>query len=67
MLKLQLVVFTICCVLRERGAQFVREPERGDENITKAIYAVLGLVLATAIAGAVTAFVNGKLPLIGGE
>ncbi|WP_410582537.1 hypothetical protein [Amycolatopsis sp. lyj-108] len=65
--RLQLAVLTLGCVLQKRGAQFVREGERGDENITKAIYAVLGLVLATAIAGAVTAFVNGKLPLIGGQ
>ncbi|WP_410599782.1 hypothetical protein [Amycolatopsis sp. lyj-90] len=65
--RLQLAVLTVGGVLRERGAQFVHEGERGDENITKAFYAVLGLVLATAIAGAVTAFVNGKLPLIGGQ
>ncbi|MFE5564721.1 hypothetical protein ACFQ68_06985 [Amycolatopsis japonica] len=65
--RLHLAVLTIGCVLRERRARFLREGERGDENITKAVYAVLGLVLATAIAGAVTAFVNGKLPLIGGK
>lgn len=65
--RLQLAVLTIGCVLQKRGVQFVREAERGDENITKTVYAVLGLVLATAIAGAVTAFVNGKLPLIGGQ
>ncbi|KFU78437.1 hypothetical protein SAMN04489729_6894 [Amycolatopsis lurida] len=65
--RLQFAVLTLGCLLQKRGSQFVREGERGDENITKAIYAVLGLVLATAIAGAVTAFVNGKLPLIGGQ
>ncbi|MBE1575430.1 hypothetical protein ACFORH_00310 [Amycolatopsis roodepoortensis] len=64
---LQIAVLTIGTALQKRRAKFAREGERGDENITKAIYAVLGLVLATAIAGAVTAFVNGKLPLIGGQ
>jgi hypothetical protein len=52
---------------RDRAEQFVREGERGDENITKAFYAALGITVATLIGAGITAFVNGKLPLIGGH
>ncbi|MGC7096764.1 hypothetical protein ACPZ19_18985 [Amycolatopsis lurida] len=54
-------------VLHERWQQFARDGERGDENITKVFYAVLGITIATLIGAAVTTFVNGKLPLIGGQ
>ncbi|MEW2507912.1 hypothetical protein AB0878_46365 [Amycolatopsis sp. NPDC047767] len=50
-----------------RREEFRRAGERGDENITKALYAALAVGVATLIAGAITAFVNGKLPLIGGQ
>jgi hypothetical protein len=54
-------------LLRKRRTQFVQERERGDENITKAFYAALGITVATLIGAGITAFVNGKLPLIGGH
>ena len=54
-------------VLYQRWQQLVRGGERGDENITKVFYAVLGITIATLIGAAVTTFVNGKLPLIGGQ
>lgn len=50
-----------------RLQEFRRDSERGDENITKALYAALAVGIATLIAGAITAYVNGKLPLIGGH
>ncbi|MEV6899666.1 hypothetical protein [Amycolatopsis sp. NPDC051372] len=50
-----------------RREDFRRAGERGDENITKALYAALAVGVATLVAGAITAFVNGKLPLIGGQ
>ncbi|RSM36018.1 hypothetical protein DMA12_41805 [Amycolatopsis balhimycina DSM 5908] len=53
--------------LQTRLGQFADEGERGDENITKAFYAALGITVATLIGAGITAFVNGKLPLIGGH
>ena len=53
--------------LQTRLSQFNAESERGDENITKAFYAALGITVATLIGAGITAFVNGKLPLIGGH
>ena len=53
--------------LQTRWNQFAAEGERGDENITKAFYAALGITVATLIGAGITAFVNGKLPLIGGH
>ena len=53
--------------VQNRFEQFTRESERGDENITKAFYAALGITVATLIGAGITAFVNGKLPLIGGH
>jgi hypothetical protein len=53
--------------LQARLSQFAAEGERGDENITKAFYAALGITVATLIGAGITAFVNGKLPLIGGH
>ncbi|GLY38831.1 hypothetical protein Amsp01_048550 [Amycolatopsis sp. NBRC 101858] len=53
--------------LDRRLTQFHEERERGDENITKAFYAALGITVATLIGAGITAFVNGKLPLIGGH
>jgi hypothetical protein len=53
--------------LQTRLSQFADESERGDENITKAFYAALGITVATLIGAGITAFVNGKLPLIGGH
>ena len=53
--------------LQTRLNQFAAEGERGDENITKAFYAALGITVATLIGAGITAFVNGKLPLIGGH
>ena len=53
--------------LQTRLSQFASEGERGDENITKAFYAALGITVATLIGAGITAFVNGKLPLIGGH
>lgn len=53
--------------LRNRLSQFADEAERGDENITKAFYAALGITVATLIGAGITAYVNGKLPLIGGH
>ena len=53
--------------LQTRLSQFAGEGERGDENITKAFYAALGITVATLIGAGITAFVNGKLPLIGGH
>lgn len=53
--------------LQTRWCQFAAEGERGDENITKAFYAALGITVATLIGVGITAFVNGKLPLIGGH
>ena len=50
-----------------RLQEFRRDSERGDENITKALYAALAVGIATLIAGAITAYVNGKIPLIGGH
>jgi hypothetical protein len=52
---------------QSRWHQFAAEGERGDENITKAFYAALGITVATLIGAGITAFVNGKLPLIGGH
>ena len=66
-LRLVSIWFAAGDVLRRRRVQFSREHERGDENITKALFAALGFAMATLIAGAITAFVNGKLPLIGGH
>lgn len=54
-------------LLQRRGAEFARQAERGDESISKALFAALVVGLGTLIAGAITAFVNGKLPLIGGH
>ncbi|HEY3509816.1 MAG TPA: hypothetical protein VGL36_11680 [Kribbella sp.] len=53
--------------LQSRLNQFADEGERGDENITKAFYAALGITVATLIGAGITAYVNGKLPLIGGH
>ncbi|MDQ7805591.1 hypothetical protein Q5425_17745 [Amycolatopsis sp. A133] len=53
--------------IQARLSQFADEGERGDENITKAFYAALGITVATLIGAGITAFVNGKLPLIGGH
>ncbi len=53
--------------IQTRLSQFTDEGERGDENITKAFYAALGITVATLIGAGITAFVNGKLPLIGGH
>ncbi|MFD8493270.1 hypothetical protein [Amycolatopsis sp. NPDC059657] len=65
--RLYLAMLALGELLHERRSQFARESERGDENITKVFYAVLGVTVATLVAAAVTAFVNGKLPLIGGQ
>jgi len=54
-------------LLALRRQEFRLDSERGDENITKALYAALAVGIATLIAGAITAFVNGKIPLIGGH
>ena len=65
--------FVLTCWMRAhellslRLREFRRDSERGDENITKALYAALAVGIATLIAGAITAFVNGKIPLIGGH
>lgn len=53
--------------LQTHWSQFAAEGERGDENITKAFYAALAITVATLIGAGITAFVNGKLPLIGGH
>jgi hypothetical protein len=54
-------------ILDDRRAEFQQGGEQGDENITKALYAALAVGVATLIAGAITAFVNGRIPLIGGH
>ncbi|GAA3549717.1 hypothetical protein GCM10022222_36650 [Amycolatopsis ultiminotia] len=54
-------------LLSIRLQEFRRDSECGDENITKALYAALAVGIATLIAGAITAYVNGKIPLIGGH
>ncbi|WP_216216897.1 hypothetical protein [Amycolatopsis aidingensis] len=50
-----------------RRQQFTQESERGDENISKVMYAALAVTVGTIIVAAITAFVNGKLPVIGGQ
>lgn len=40
--------------------------ERGDENIKVVLYAATAVTLGALIVGGITAYVNGKLPLIGG-
>ena len=54
-------------LIQRRRGEFARDRERGDETITKALFAALVVGLGTLIAGAITTFVNGKLPLIGGH
>ncbi|WP_284745924.1 hypothetical protein [Amycolatopsis sp. RTGN1] len=61
------IALKLWLAVRDRAGQFTREGERGDENITKAFYAALGITVATLIGAGITAFVNGKLPLIGGH
>jgi len=61
------IALKLWLTVRDRAEQFAREGERGDENITKAFYAALGITVATLIGAGITAFVNGKLPLIGGH
>ncbi|MEU0788476.1 hypothetical protein ABZ342_00325 [Amycolatopsis sp. NPDC005961] len=60
------IALKLWLAVRDRAAQFARD-ERGDENITKAFYAALGITVATLIGAGITAFINGKLPLIGGH
>lgn len=65
--RITLLVLAVVTLLRDRGRQFRRESERGDENVTKVMYALLAVVVGGLVAAAITAFVNGKLSLIGGH
>lgn len=55
---------TVLDLLTDRRRRYAAAPERGDENITKVIYAALAVTLGIAIVAAITLAVNNRLPSI---
>lgn len=64
--RVSAILMLVIAALHTRYTQVARGRERGDVNIQYVIYAALAVTLGVLIAAAITAYVNNKLPAIGG-
>lgn len=61
---LYLAVHDVGKSTRARYQRLAAQPERGDMNISKAVYAVLAVALGAVLVAAITAAVTGRLQAI---